>query len=88
MHSPETIRPGGHHHSCHYEDDDDWAQFISYSEDIEFQEASPPANPQAEPKSEPLTPIDTAIFEVYISLTVEQIGVQAYKEHISGMYDH
>ena len=78
----------GHHHSCPYQDDDDWEQFISYPEDTEFQEASPPANPQAEPESEPLTPIDPTIFEGYTPRTVEQIGVEAYKEDIARMYDH
>ena len=78
----------GHHHSCPYQEDDDREQFISYHEDTEFQEASPPANPQAQAESEPLAPIDPAIFEGYTPLKVEQIGVEAYKEDIARMYDH
>ena len=81
-------KAAGHHHSCPYQDDDDWEQFLSDPEDTEFQEALPPANPSEEPEGEPLTPIDTAIFEGHTALTVKQIGVEAYKADIARMYAH
>ena len=75
----------GHHHTYPCQDEDDWQQCVSYLEDIDFQEITPPTK-QEELDSASLTPIDSAIFEVYTPLPVEQIGVEAYKENIVRMY--
>ena len=80
-------KAGGHHHTCPNQDDEDWEQFVTYSEDTKLQEITAPAEP-LEPHSAPLTPIDPAIFEGYTPLTVEQIGVEAYQEDIVRMSEH
>ena len=72
-------KAAGHHHTCPNQDDDDWEQFVSYSEDTELQEITPPTEPP-EPDRAPITAVDPAIFEGYTPLTVQQIGVEAYKE--------
>ena len=59
----------GHHHSCTNHDDNDWQQFVSYLEDTEFYEITPPTEPQEADRA-PLPPIDPAIFERYNPLTV------------------
>ena len=76
------------HHSCPYQDDDDWQQFVAYPDDIEFQQAAPTTDTQAEPVSPPITRIDSAIFEGYKLLTVAHIGVYASRADIKKMYDH
>ena len=76
-----------HHHTCSYQDDDDWEQFVSNPEDIEVQEITAPTEPQ-HPEGVPLIAINSAIFEGYTSLTVKQIGVEVYKEDIARMYEH
>ena len=77
----------GYHHTCLYQDDDDWKQFVSYPERTEFQEITTPPELQDQ-QSAPLTPIDPAILKGYTLLAVEQIGVEAYKEDILRMYQH
>ena len=66
----------GHHHTCPYQDQDDKEQFVSYPEDHELQENTPPTEPP-EPDSATRIPIDPAIFEGYTPLPVEQIAVEA-----------
>ena len=78
-------KAAGHQHTCPYQDDDDWEQFVSDPEHNEFQEISLPTEPQ-EPDNASLTRIDPAIFERYTPLSVEQIGLEAYKEDIVRMY--
>ena len=80
--------PGDHYHSCPHQDDNDGQQFIEYSDDSEIQDTNPPTVRQQEPESAPFTPIDSALFEVYSALTVEQIVAGAGKEDIVRMYDH
>ena len=75
------------HHTCPFQVDNDWEQFVSYSEDTEDQEITTLTETQ-DPEIVPLTPIDSAIFETYKPLTVGQIEVEAYKEDMARMYEH
>lgn len=52
----------GNHYTCPYQHNDGWEQFVSYSEDTEFQKILPPTEPQ-DTESAPLAPIDSGIFE-------------------------
>ena len=76
-----------HHHTGPYQDDDDWEQFVSYFKDNESQEITQPTELQ-DLEGAPLSPINPAIFEWYTPRTVEQIGVEAYKEAIARMYEY
>ena len=76
----------GHHYTCPSQDDDDWEQVVSYPENTEFQEITPPTGPQ-EADSAALTPINPTIFKRYTPLTVVQIEVEAFKEDIDRMFE-
>ena len=77
----------GHHHTCPYQDDDDWEQFVSYPEDTASQQIISPTE-QQDSGTTPLTPINSAIFEGYIPLTVDQMGVEAYQENMDRLYEY
>ena len=76
-----------HHQTCHYQDDDDWKQFISYPEDTAVPEITPPTE-QPGTASATLTPIDSAIVEWYTRLAVQQIGVDGYREDVGSMCEY
>lgn len=77
----------GHHHTCHYQDDNDWDQFVISSDDTKFQEVTQLTELQAALRT-PLRPIDPALFVGYTTLSVEQHGVQVFKQDIARMYEH
>lgn len=77
----------GHNDICASRYNDDWEHTVSYSEDNEFQEVTPPTAPQ-QSDCATLTTIDPTIMEWYTPLTVAQIVLDAWKEDTARMYEH